>query len=367
MNKRAWAFLTVILFLSAATVALASQEAQDSLPPCDTRTREACDDAQDSDHPAIERLHRELARRHAEMARRFAYEHHELAGRLARDAQARATLLNHELAARARELRLRGRELAARLRAEQDWSPLVVYGDEGDGWLGITMAEVTAERAKELKLPAERGVLVSGIEEDSPAAKAGLKANDVITEFNGQRVEGIAQFRRLVRETPPGRAVQLTVWRDGRSQTLSATLESPRRRVEGRVRVYTPREFAFNWPEAFSYSWSSPTPTIGIVGEDLSGQLGEYFSVPGGEGILVREVRPGTPAAKAGMKSGDVITKVNNERVRTLSDLREKLRDKREQKTINLTVLRRGTETSLNVELEQPRPAERRPGRRTIV
>ena len=97
--------------------------------------------------------------------------------------------------------------------------------NEGDrGWLGVTIAEVTADKAKELKLPAARGVILSSLEADGPAAKAGLKANDVITEFNGQRVEGTLQFRRLIRETPGGRTVQLTFWRDGRAQSVSVEL-----------------------------------------------------------------------------------------------------------------------------------------------
>jgi C-terminal processing protease CtpA/Prc len=99
-----------------------------------------------------------------------------------------------------------------------------VLGDDGSSWLGVETHEVTAEKAKELKLSAERGVVLGKIVPDSPAAKAGLKENDVVTEINGQRVEGAAQFRRMIREIPAGRSVQLTVWRDGRSQTISATL-----------------------------------------------------------------------------------------------------------------------------------------------
>src|SRR6267142_1081957 len=77
--------------------------------------------------------------------------------------------------------------------------------------------EVTTEKDKELKLPAERGVVLGKIVPDSPAAKAGLKENDVVTEINGQRVEGAAQCRRMIHEIPAGRSIQLTVWRDGRS------------------------------------------------------------------------------------------------------------------------------------------------------
>jgi len=83
---------------------------------------------------------------------------------------------------------------------------------------------VTADKAKELKLSAERGVVLGRIVPDSPAAKAGLKENDVVTEINGQRVEGAAQFRRMIHEIPAGRSIQLSVWRDGRTQAISATL-----------------------------------------------------------------------------------------------------------------------------------------------
>src|SRR5256886_8437511 len=75
----------------------------------------------------------------------------------------------------------------------------ILIGDDGSGWLGVETHEVTADKAKELKLAAERGVVLGRIVPDSPAAKAGLKENDVVTEINGQRVEGAAQFRRMIR------------------------------------------------------------------------------------------------------------------------------------------------------------------------
>src|SRR3974377_243073 len=89
----------------------------------------------------------------------------------------------------------------------------------GGSWLGVETSEVTATQVKEFKLSAERGVLVGKIVPDSPAAKAGLKERDVITELNGQRVEGTAQFRRMIREIPAGRTELLTLFRDGRSKT----------------------------------------------------------------------------------------------------------------------------------------------------
>src|SRR5580704_6595525 len=116
---------------------------------------------------------------------------------------------------------LKSLELAQNVTVDDD-NDLQVFVNSG--WLGARTSEVTADKVKELKLPAERGVVLGKIIPDSPAAKSGLKENDVITEINGQRIEGAAQFRRMIREIPAGRSVQFTIWRDGRSQTVSATL-----------------------------------------------------------------------------------------------------------------------------------------------
>lgn len=249
--------------------------------------------------------------------------------------------------------------------ADQDIN--ILFDGDGSSWLGVETHEVTAEKAKELKLSAERGVVVGKVVADSPAAKAGLKENDVVTEINGQHVEGTAQFRRIIHEIPAGRTVQLTVWRDGRSQTLSATLgKSEERRQAFRMRTPTPGTFAFRMPEMPeipSMEWNGVflggQPRLGIDAEDLSGQLGAFFGAPEGEGILVREVNSGSPAEKAGVKAGDVITSFNGERIRSVGELREKLSAKRDEKdkTVKLGVLRNKSEISLTVEL--PAPAAR--------
>ncbi len=237
--------------------------------------------------------------------------------------------------------------------------------DDDRGWLGVSISEVSADKAKELKLPAERGVLLTDVEANSPAAKAGLKSGDVITEFSGQRVEGTAQFARLVRETPGGRTAQITYWRDGRSQTISVQLG------ERRSAYDLGRDFNFKFempqldrlrvlPEIRAFGMLGGRPRLGIDAEDLSGQLGTYFGAPEGEGVLVRSVNEGSPAEKAGLKAGDVITQVNGERVKTVSELREKLRAAEEKKVVALGVLRNRSQVSVNVEIEPPRPVERR-------
>jgi serine protease Do len=254
---------------------------------------------------------------------------------------------------------------------QQEVTPLIQKDDvtifvdgDGPGWLGVETQEVTAARAKELKLPAERGVLVGKIVPDSPAAKAGLKENDVVTEINGQRIEGAAQFRRMVHEIPSGRSIQLTVWRDGHSQTLSATLgKSEERRQSLKMIAPSAGAFAFRMPdmpeipEIPSMEWNGVflggQPRLGIDAEDLSGQLGAFFGAPEGEGILVREVNSGSPAEKAGLKAGDVITSLDGDRIRSIGELRERLSAKRDDKdkTVKLGILRNKSALTLTVEL----------------
>jgi serine protease Do len=271
------------------------------------------------------------------------------------------------------------------------------FGDEGGSWLGVETGEVNGEKAKELRLPAERGALIGKVAPDSPASKGGLKENDVVTEINGQHVEGALQFRRMIRETPTGRNVQLTVWRDGHNETLNVTLG----KAEDGPQVFSrtvrrgagPGAFAFRIPEIPSVEVPDmpdmpevmeipdmPSvdrngnvmylgrPRLGIDAEDLNGQLGTFFGAPEGEGILVRSVNSGSPAEKAGLQAGDVITSVNGERIHSVGDLRQKLsvsrerekkedRDKdkdRKEQPVKLGLLRNKSEMSINVELPAP-------------
>ncbi len=248
-----------------------------------------------------------------------------------------------------------------------DEDAMVLLGDEGASWLGVESLEISSEKAKELKLPAERGVLLERIVPDSPAAKAGLKDNDAITEINGQRVEGAAQFRRMIREIPAGRSVQFTVWRDGRAQTVSVTLGKSEDHANMWFKT-APRAFSFQLPnievpevapmldmDMGGYGvLAGSRPRLGIDAEDLNGQFGAYFGAPDGEGVLVREVNAGSPAEKAGVKSGDVITLLNGERIRSLGDLREKLAGKRDEKTVKVGVLRNKSEVSITIEMPPP-------------
>lgn len=247
---------------------------------------------------------------------------------------------------------------------EREFKILTSFDDDGGSWLGVETREVTAENVKEFKLPGERGVVIGKVLDDSPAAKAGLKDYDVITEINGQRVEGAAQFRRMIREIPAGRSVQLTVWRNGRAQTITTTLGKMQEGRRIKISKAAPQVFNFRMPEMPevapipeipSFEWEGGgllvgRPRLGIDAEDIGGQLGSYFGVPDGEGVLVREVNSGSPADKAGVKAGDVITSLNGEKIHGLGELRSKLTGN-DGKTVKLGVLRNKSALTLNVEI----------------
>lgn len=283
-----------------------------------------------------------------------------------------------ELESRAKDLSARAEEYAAEIEqeAQEKAEQLVAEmpgmfdasSEEGSGWLGIEIGEVTQEKVKDLRLTSVRGVVVVDVEPDSPAAKAGLKENDVITQFDGEAVAGTAAFRRLVRETPPGRAVTLAVTREGATQNISVELgdrsDYYEKKMKGKMREFggmnVPVMPSTNWAE-FPEAMDMRTPTLGINAEDLTGQLGAFFGAPDNAGVLVREVRPGTAAEKAGLKAGDVIVKAGDAPVRSLAELREQLRAKSDQKTVNLGILRKGSEMSVTVGIEMPRkgPAQK--------
>jgi serine protease Do len=254
--------------------------------------------------------------------------------------------------------------------ADDDGQVVIV---SGHGWLGAGVSEVTSDKVKEFKLPAEHGVVLGKIIPDSPAAKAGLKENDVVTEVNGQRVEGTEQFRRMIREIPAGRTAQISVWRDGHSQNFSVTIGKAEPHVN--ARAVAPGTFALNMPDMSHLNdqlmdlnpWMGSRPRLGIDAEDLEGDFGNYFGAPDGEGVLVRNVFSDSPASKAGLKAGDVITAVNGDRIRSAAELREKLAEKHEDQTIKIGVLRNKAPLTLSVEIPTPEKHERHTSVRTNI
>jgi len=233
----------------------------------------------------------------------------------------------------------------------------------GGSYLGVGVLDVDAERAKTLKLKEDRGVEITSVTEGGPADKAGIKQGDVVLEYNGQQVDSMAQFQRLVHETPAGRQVKIGVWRNGAAHALTATvearkslsLESPDVDID-----------VFGNPPAFPVppgEWNMqldmphimtimPSRRLGIEGEGLGEepQFAEFFGVK--EGVLVKSVIKNSAAEKAGIKAGDVITRIGDTLVSSSHDITNTLRTNRQSRTFVVTVVRNKKEVQVTVTIE---------------
>jgi serine protease Do len=240
------------------------------------------------------------------------------------------------------------------------------YFSNGGGYLGVGAMDVTPERAKALNLKEERGVEISKVDPEGPAGKAGIKEGDVLLDFNGQPVQSLLQFQRLVQETPIGRQVKINLWRNGASQTVIATVGE---RKNQPMIIGPDSGWNFNMPAVPNMpempGFEMPrfgalqNRTLGIFGEPLGqeDQLAEFFGVQ--EGVLVRSVVKGSAAEKAGIKAGDVITKVDDTKVTTSADITRAMRNAHTKKTITVIVVRYKKEMPVTVTVESAAPGER--------
>lgn len=242
----------------------------------------------------------------------------------------------------------------------------ITIGGSGS-YLGIGVKEILADRAKELKLKEEAGIEVTRVDSGSPAEKAGIKSGDVVLEYQGTRVEGTEQFVRLVRETPVGRNAKLKIVRGGSTQTVTATIgsrqqaawamsEKDHERLERDMARL--RERMKNLPEIRVPDVPRPvmgwrSGMIGIEGEALEDQLAEYFGVK--EGVLVRSVAKDMPAAKAGLRAGDVIVRIEDAKVRAPRDITSAIRSAKNRKPLKVVVMRQRSEMTLDVQLDEER------------
>lgn len=237
------------------------------------------------------------------------------------------------------------------------------YGSEEAGtgaYLGVDITDITRERLSELKLKEEQGVEVTMVDQDAPAGKAGVKEHDVILSINGNPVESGAQLRRVIRETPPGRIVTLNLSRDGHPLSLKIQLADRRKTMTWGPKA---KEYKFTMPVV------PPIPEIdvpvsvvvvhssmrsGLMVENITPQLGEFFGVKNGAGVLVRSVEKGSRAEKAGIRAGDVVVRVNNENVNDTSDFTRALRS-RGGNTVTLGIMRDKREQTLTLTLPDRR------------
>ena len=247
-----------------------------------------------------------------------------------------------------------------RVRHAERVRPVIVETDEdsgehGSSYLGVDIRDVEQERVSALHVPDESGVEITMVDQDSPAGKAGLKEQDVIRTFNGQKVESAEQLRRFIRETPPSRTVDLGIMRGGRAMSIKVAL-ADRAKIGGlephpHIRIAPMPPINIDIPAMEMVMRVSRT---GMQLESLTPQLREFFGVPAGQGLLVRSVERGSAAEGAGIKAGDVIVRVQNQAVHDLGDFRMATRD-HTGSSVGVTVVRDKREQNLNLKVPETR------------
>jgi serine protease Do len=256
----------------------------------------------------------------------------------------------------------------------------------GGSRVGMVVRDVeTADVARE-KLAGTAGAVVTEVIKESAAEKAGVKTGDVVTSFDGERVRSARQLERLVEETPAGRTVKVALQRAGAPVTLDITPEAPKitrampgeggdmfrwqRRVPGPDGEGSPgMPFRFEVPSGrFDFDgepfMAASRGRLGVRVQDLSDELASYFGVK--SGVLVAGVDADAPAAKAGIKAGDVITAVNGQAITEAGELRREVAKVEDGKTADLSVMRDKKPLTLKVEVTAREQGIERKTRRSL-
>jgi membrane-associated protease RseP (regulator of RpoE activity) len=237
---------------------------------------------------------------------------------------------------------------------------------DGGSFLGVYAEDINKDNMARYGLREARGAGITSIVKDSPAEKAGLKKDDVILRFDGESVTSVRKLNRLVSEVAPDQTVRLGISRGGSEQEVAVTIGKRKdsmdtfHKLQGLGGKFEGLE-GFKTPETRVWKWEGPDSNndgfvfafgnnrrIGVSTTQLTKQLAEFFGVADGKGLLVTSVGDDSPAAKAGIRAGDIITAVDGEKVENGGDLTRAIGKKKDGDVI-LTIVRDKNQRSITV------------------
>jgi serine protease Do len=243
---------------------------------------------------------------------------------------------------------------------EKSIQQMVMVAPFSTSYLGVQTRDISKENMAQYNLREVRGVAVEKVSKNSPAAQAGILAGDVILKFDGEEITGVRKLTRLISEVAPDHQARITISRGGSEQEVTATL--------GKRQMPSFQENSLNWGNLSALPNISGFPRfptlpdgqinsfgnnggnalilrgdanrrIGVGVTPLTKQLGEYFGVADGKGLLINDVSENSPAAKAGLKAGDVIVEVDGKQIGATLDLLRVVNEKKEG-DVSLTIVR---------------------------
>ncbi len=202
---------------------------------------------------------------------------------------------------------------------------LIDKGKVTRGWLGVAIQNMDASLAEQFGVAVTEGILISDIQDDSPAKEAGFERGDILIEFDNKPMGDVNQLRNVVAQTEVGKEVKIKVLRKSNETVLTVKIgEQP--------------------SDLFASSKSSIGRDLGMSVQNLTEELAKSFGFENENGVVVSAVEPGSPAAQADVKEGDLIKEVNREKINNIKEFREALKNTEEGKDI-LLLLRRGMHT----------------------
>jgi serine protease Do len=206
----------------------------------------------------------------------------------------------------------------------KDLLPQLKTGKVVRGWLGVMIQDITPQLAESFRLKSAEGVLVSDVVKGSPAEKAGLKQGDVINRFDAKEIENAHKLSQIVAATPPDTRVKVDILRNGNPKTVTLTIGTMPSEEQT---LAAPKE---------ETSW-------GMAVQELTPQLARQLKLePGATGVVISDIKDGSPAAEAGLQPGDLISEVNRTAVKNLNDYQRALKQVKNGENL-LLLIKRGS------------------------
>ncbi|HVM62260.1 MAG TPA: DegQ family serine endoprotease [Verrucomicrobiae bacterium] len=218
--------------------------------------------------------------------------------------------------------------------ARQILPTLLAGGKVRRGFLGLLIQDVDEDSAETFHLPDSQGALVKQVNDGTPAARAGVQPGDVIVRYEGKKIEDANHLRNLVAGTAPGSKVDLVVLRDGHERSLSATIGQLKTGEDG------------NESEAGNQGEESPNSSasqLGLTVEPLTAQNAKQYNLDEDDkGVVVTDVDQDSPAARADLRPGDLITGVDRTRVNSVAEFHDAMAKAKGKDRVLLNVTRQG-------------------------